>query len=206
MAGAQILQCVDLLQPHFPRLPLLSASSWRSQLLSLITPPPHQDLSEPWSLHHCLCPSPWPSERACTGTRSDRSGEDAAAEALSRAKAFPGRLWQAGNEAGEFCSWVTTALPTTFSHSPRGWLSQQQHKEPQENSHTWALSIILTIMIYKKVFFSGNCDKLLYIIWERRWGPGHVEVKPYFPEEATEGNGPLPLGPDTGLSGFPFKE
>lgn len=101
---------------------------------------------------------------------------------------------------------MTAALPTTFSHSPRGRLSQQQYKEPQENSHTWALSIILTIMIYKKVFFSGNCDKLLYIIWERRWGPGHMEVKPSFPEEVTEGNGPLPLGPDSRLSGFPFKE
>lgn len=42
-----------------------------------------------------------------------------------------------------------------LSESP-GWGSKQQHKKTATD---WALSIIITIMLYKNVF-SGNCVKL----------------------------------------------
>ena len=48
--------------------------------------------------------------------------------------------------------------PVPCCFGPQGWRSKQQRKEPQENRAThWALSVSITIMIYKKFFFRQLC-------------------------------------------------
>lgn len=49
-----------------------------------------------------------------------------------------------------------------FSQHSRGWVSKREHRATGIRATHWALSIIITIMIYKNKYFSGNCVKLLF--------------------------------------------
>lgn len=48
-------------------------------------------------------------------------------------------------------------------------MSKQQHKPQEKRATHWALSIIITIMTYKKVFFR-QLGKITVHIWEREVG------------------------------------
>lgn len=70
-------------------------------------------------------------------------------------------------------SLLSCILSGPFSKSPQGQVSNQ-HIQPQENRAThWALSIIITIMIYKKRFVQATV--LLYM-YERSGGLATVKT------------------------------
>lgn len=92
--------------------------------------------------------------------------------------ASPSRSQQEGTEAALVCP---VALPTTeglkllsyasvmlsflwsfLSASPEMGEQMRAHRATRIRATQWALSIIITIMIYKKNYFSGNCVKLLF--------------------------------------------
>lgn len=58
-------------------------------------------------------------------------------------------------QAPELC------LPGSFLSTPPGMGEQQEHRATRIRATHPALSVIITIMIYKNKYFSGNCVKLL---------------------------------------------
>lgn len=103
------------------------------------------------SLHHCqhlhTSAGPWRCGTHMRGTHSSPSRSQQEGTRLLSPVLSP--------QAPELCQ-------CSFSQHSQGWASKQEHRAPRIRATHRALSIIITIMIYKNKYFSGNCVKLLF--------------------------------------------